>query len=189
MTAIPFYIDLKSPYSFVAAHRGLAVARAGKVQFDWRTFTLDIGSRTGAPGWRNRARYVYRDVRRFATPLGLTIRGPKEVYDSSVAQTGLLYAKQHGDAAAYIENTFAAFFNRELAPDNVADVTAQLERCGCPVDGFGDYLQGEGAAALAAAQEEADQAGVFAVPTLIVEGELYWGQDRFDMAMQAVGVD
>ena len=29
MTAIPFYIDLKSPYSFVAAHRGLALARAG----------------------------------------------------------------------------------------------------------------------------------------------------------------
>ena len=97
MTAIPFYIDLKSPYSYVAAHRGLALARAGRLQFDWRPFTLDIGSRTGSPGWRNRARYVYRDVRRFATPLGLTIRGPKEVYNSSVAQIGLLYAKQCGD--------------------------------------------------------------------------------------------
>jgi len=188
MTAIPFYIDLKSPYSYVAAHRGLALARAGRVQFDWRPFTLDIGSRTGAPGWRNRARYVYRDVRRFATPLGLTIRGPKKVYNSSVAQIGLLYVKQYGDVEAYIENTFAAFFNRELAPDDVAAVKIQLERCGCPFEGFVGFLKGEGGQALATMQEEADQAGVFAVPTLIIEGELYWGQDRFDMALAAAGV-
>ena len=188
MIAIPFYIDMKSPYSYVAAHRGLMLARAGKVQFDWRPFTLDIGSRTGVPSWRNRARYVYRVVRRFATPLGLTIRGPKEVYDSMVAQMGLLYARQHGDVDAYIERTYAAFFNRELAPDDVAAVMVQLERCCCPTEGFDDFLQGEGAAALAAAQEEAHQAGVFAVPTLIVEGELFWGQDRFDMAMAAAGV-
>ena len=30
MIAIPFYIDMKSPYSYVAAHRGLMLARAGK---------------------------------------------------------------------------------------------------------------------------------------------------------------
>lgn len=185
---IPFYIDLKSPYSYVAAHRGLELSKAGKAQFDWLPYTLDIGGRTGAPGWRNRVRYLYRDVRRFATPLGLTIRGPKEVYDSTVAQTGLLYAKAHGDAEAYIANVFAAFFQRELAPDDVAGVTAQLARCGCPAEGFEDFLNGEGAAALAEVTEAAEQAGVFGVPTLIVDGEIYWGQDRFDMAMAAAGV-
>ena len=82
----------------------------------------------------------------------------------------------------------AAFFNRELAPDDVAAVKIQLDRCGCPVEGFVGFLQGEGGQALDKMQEEADQAGVFAVPTLIIEGELYWGQDRFDMALAAAGV-
>ena len=188
MTVIPFYIDLKSPYSYVAAHRGLELSRQGRVQFDWLPFTLDLSGRPGAPGWRNRARYVYRDVRRFATPLGLTIRGPKEVYDSTVAQIGLLYAKRFGDSEAYIENVFAAFFQRELAPDDVAGVTAQLEKCGCPTDIFPAFLEGEGAKVLQDIHAEADAAGVFAVPSLIVEGELYWGQDRFDMAMEAAGI-
>lgn len=188
MTAIPFYIDLKSPYSYIAAHRGLELARQGKAQFDWQPFTLDLSGRAGAPGWRNRARYVYRDVRRFATPLGLTIRGPKEIYDSTVAQIGLLYAKRFGDPEVYIENVFAAFFQRELAPDDVAAVTAQLEKCGCPTDVFAAFLKGEGAKVLADIRDEAETAGVFAVPSLIVEGELYWGQDRFDMAMEAAGI-
>ncbi len=85
MTAIPLYIDLKSPFSYVAAHRALAFSRAGKAEFDWLPFTLDIAGRAGNPGWQRRIRYQYRDVRRFATPLGLTIRGPEKVYDSTVA--------------------------------------------------------------------------------------------------------
>jgi 2-hydroxychromene-2-carboxylate isomerase len=188
MTAIPFYIDLKSPYSYIAAHRGLELMRQGKTQFDWLPFTLDLSGRPDMPGWRNRARYVYRDVRRFAAPLGLTIRGPKEIYDSTTAQIGLLYAKRFGDPEVYIENVFAAFFQRELAPDDVAGVTAQLEKCGCPTDIFTAFLEGEGAKVLNDIRAEAETAGVFAVPSVIVDGELYWGQDRFDMAMEAAGV-
>ena len=29
-------------------------------------------------------------------------------------------------------------------------------------------------------QAEADKQGVFAVPTFVVDGELFWGQDRID---------
>ena len=188
MTAIPFYIDLKSPFSYVAAHQGLALSRAGKANFDWLPFTLDIAGRVGGAGWQQRVRYVYRDVRRFATPLGLTIRGPKEVYDSTVAQIGLLFAKQAGVHEAYIERAFALFFQRELAPDDSAAITALLKECDCDVAGFPAFLEGEGAQALTAIQEEAEAAGVFGVPSLIVGDELFWGQDRLDMALAQAGV-
>ena len=188
MNPIPFYIDLKSPYSYVAAHRGLALSRAGKVTFDWLPYTLDIAGRAGGDGWLNRVRYLYRDVRRFATPLGLTVRGPEKVYDSTVAQIGLLYAKQAGVHEAYIGNVFTAFFNRELAPDDIEAVAAQLEACGCDPAGFATYLDGDGRALHDDIRAKAEEAGVFGVPSLIVGGELYWGQDRFDMALAAAGV-
>lgn len=188
MDPIPFYIDLKSPYSYVAAHRGLALSRAGKVTFDWLPYTLDIAGRVGGEGWLNRVRYLYRDVRRFATPLGLTVRGPEKVYDSTIAQIGLLYAKQAGAHEAYIENAFRAFFSRELEPDDVGAVAAQLEACGCDPAAFAAYLASEGRALHDEIRARAEEAGVFGVPSLIVGGELFWGQDRFDMALAAAGV-
>ncbi len=188
MNEIPFYIDLKSPYSYVSAHRALALSRSGKVVFDWLPYTLDISGRAGGPGWRQRVRYLYRDVRRFATPLGLTIRGPERVYDSTIAQLGLLYAKQSGKHEAYIEKIFSMFFQRELAPDDISAVKTQLDGCGCDSSGFQDFASGEGRSLLASIQKEAEEAGVFGVPSLIVNGELFWGQDRFDMALAQAGI-
>jgi 2-hydroxychromene-2-carboxylate isomerase len=39
---------------------------------------------------------------------------------------------------------------------------------------------GEGPAELKRHQQEAEQQGVFAVPTFVVDGELFRGQDRID---------
>ncbi len=188
MAAIPFYIDLKSPYSYVAAHRALALSRAGRAEFDWLPYTLDIAGRAGGPGWRQRIRYLYRDVRRFATPLGLTIRGPERVYDSTIAQLGLLYAKQAGAHEAFIETVFSLFFQRELAPDDISAVQAQLGACGCDAEGFPAFLDGAGPLMLKTIREEAEAAGVFGVPSLVVDGELFWGQDRLDMALAKAGI-
>jgi 2-hydroxychromene-2-carboxylate isomerase len=188
MTAIPFYIDLKSPYSYVAAHRGLALSREGKAEFDWLPFTLDIAGRAGGLGWQQRIRYVYRDVRRFATPLGLTIRGPKQIYDSTVAQIGMLYAKQSGVHEAYIEKAYALFFQRELEPGDPVAIRDLLDACGCDAVGFPAFLEDDGPRDLAAIQEEAVTAGVFGVPSLIVENELFWGQDRLDMALAQASI-
>lgn len=185
---IPFYIDLKSPYSYVAAHRGLELSRTGKAAFDWLPYTLDIAGRAGGEGWLNRVRYLYRDVRRFATPLGLTVRGPEKVYDSTVAQIGLLYAKQADAHEAYIGNAFRAFFSREFEPDDVAAVAAQLDASGCDPAGFAAFLEGDGRTLHTEIRAKAEEAGVFGVPSLIVDGEIYWGQDRFDMALAAAGV-
>jgi 2-hydroxychromene-2-carboxylate isomerase len=46
--------------------------------------------------------------------------------------------------------------------------------------GFDAFAKDEGPNALAAHQAEAEAAGVFAVPTFVVDGELFWGQDRIE---------
>jgi len=187
---IPLYIDLKSPYSFIAAHRALALEADRKAAFDWRPFKLEIGSRADAnpEAFLRRARYIYRDVRRFAGPLGLTVRGPTKIYDSTTALIGLLYAKEAGVHRDYIAAAFTKFFNRELDPGDTAAVTTLLADCGADAEEFATYLEGEGADQFAASQAEAEELGICGAPMFVVGEELYWGQDRMDMALAAAGL-
>ena len=93
--------------------KGLAydLERETGVQIDRLPYTLDIPSYLGsakvdgrgsvleetrnAHQWR-RVKYSYMDCRREANRSGLTIRGPQKIFDSSLANIGMLYAKQNG---------------------------------------------------------------------------------------------
>ncbi|MBE08995.1 MAG: hypothetical protein CMM35_01705 [Rhodospirillaceae bacterium] len=187
---IPLYIDLKSPYSYLAVHRALALEEAGRVTFDWRPFELNISGRANSDreAFLRRARYLYRDVRRFATPLGLTVKGPQRIYDSKLALIGLLKAKAAGLHQSYISECYRRFFDRDLELDDAEMIEALLANCGVDTSGFSAYAAGEGKEALAASRVEAETLGVFAVPTFIIGEELYWGQDRMDLAMSMAGI-
>jgi 2-hydroxychromene-2-carboxylate isomerase len=182
---IPLYIDLKSPYSYLAAHRALALEEAGELIFDWRPFVLDIAGRANADpeAFLRRARYLYRDVRRFAAPLGLTVKGPKRIYDSTLASIGLLTAKAAGVHQRYISKSYQRFFDRDLELDDAEVIEALLADCGVDASGLVTYAAGEGKDALATSRAEAESLGVFAAPTFVIGEELFWGQDRMDMAM------
>ncbi|MEE2689250.1 MAG: DsbA family protein [Pseudomonadota bacterium] len=187
---IPLYIDLKSPYSYIAAHRALVLEEAGKVAFDWRPFELNIAGRANIDreAFLRRARYLYRDVRRFATPLGLTVKGPRRIYDSKLASIGLLIAKTAGVHQCYISECYRRFFGRDLEIDDLEAIEAILANCGVDTSDFAAYAVGQGQDALAASRSEAETLGVFAVPTFIIGQELFWGQDRMDLAMTMAGI-
>jgi len=52
-----------------------------------------------------------------------------------------------------------------------------------PAD-FRRYAASEGPSDLAGAVAEADRDGVFGVPTFIVDGEPFWGNDRVDWVVK-----
>jgi carboxymethylenebutenolidase len=55
-----------------------------------------------------------------------------------------------------------------------------MTEAGVAVDDFHKYAAGEGPAELTTLQEQAEREGVFGVPTFIVAGEPFWGNDRID---------
>ena len=105
------YTDYKSPYAYLAKDMTYALERDFDVEVDWRPLTLDIPAYLGAAKvdkqgnivaesrnahqWR-RVRYSYMDCRRQANELGLTIRGPRKIFDSSIAAVGMLFAQKQG---------------------------------------------------------------------------------------------
>lgn len=192
---IKLYSDYKSPYAYLAKDPAYELERDCDVVVDWLPYTLDIpaylGSATldaegnvieqqrNAHQWR-RIKYSYMDCRRAANLRGLTIRGPKKIFDSALANIGLLYAKQNGVFRAYNDRVFERFWRRELDIEDIAALAALLQECGADPAGFATYAADEGRRALRAIQTEAEDAGVFGVPSLLLDnGDLYWGREHF----------
>ena len=65
---------------------------------------------------------------------------------------------------------------------------AVLSDAGAPVAGFFDFLDGEGRIDHDRIQRQAEEIGVFGVPTFVVDGEIFWGGDRLWMVREKLGV-
>jgi len=196
MTArtLKLYIDYKSPYAYLAKDLAYDLERETGVRLDWLPYTLDIPSflgsaRVNAQGaveeesrnqhqWR-RVRYSYMDCRREANRRGLTILGPKKIFDSSLANIGLLYAKRHGVFRAYNDLTFERFWKRELDIERPENIAAVLAEAGAGATDFAAFAADQGRRELKELEGEAQAAGVFGVPSfLLADGDLYWGREH-----------
>ena len=183
---LDLWLDLRSPYSFLAMEPAYALEREFGVTFNLRPFALEIGGAVNlndpqvvARGLR-KIKYLYADARRFATPRGLTILGPKKIFDQKLAHLAWLYADKSGKGRTLVDLAYARFFKRELDYEDRGAIDALLKESGVDPAGFQAFVAGEGPGELAAHQAEAEKQGVFAVPTFVVDGELFWGQDRID---------
>ncbi len=196
--SIPLYTDYKSPYAYLVKDLAYELEDTRDVELDWRPYTLDIPDYLGsaevnaegavvaetrtAHQWR-RVRYSYMDVRRYANLRGLTIRGTRKIWDSSLAAIGLLWAEQGGREVTrrYHDITFERFWRHKLDIEDVAVVTAVLGEAGAATNGFADWAGTEGAERHAAIRAEAEAVGIFGVPTFIVEDEIFWGREHLKL--------
>jgi len=195
MTAqkLTHYFDYKSPYAYLAQEETFRLQEDCDVEIEWLPYTLDIPSFLGsaevnaagqvmhearnAHQWR-RVKYSYMDCRREATRRGLVIRGPRKIFDSSIAHIGMLYARRQGDFRPYHGLVYERFWKRELDIENPLVIQRVLEEAGIAAASFLEYLQGEGRQEQDRLHREAEQLGVFGVPSYVVNGELFWGAER-----------
>jgi 2-hydroxychromene-2-carboxylate isomerase len=195
LRTITVYIDYKSPYAFLAKDLVYELTREFPVRVDWLPYDLDLADFMGSARvddqgrvleqdrsphqWR-RVRYSYMDCRRQARKRGLALRATQKIWDSSIALVGMLFAKQQGDAVLHRYNdiVFERFWKRELDIEDPAVIAAVLAEAGADSAGFPAYLVGPARHELAAICHEAEAAGVFGVPSFILDGELFWGREH-----------
>lgn len=193
--AITVYSDYKSPYAYLAKDLVYQLEGAFAVRIEWLPYTLDIPAYLGsaqlndrgevvesarnAHQWR-RVRYSYMDCRRQAHKRGLVIRGPRKIWDSSIAAIGMLWAKRHGAVRlrAYHDQVFERFWRREFDIEDPDVITAVLAEAGVDIAGFAAYLAAEGRREHDEVRSAAESAGVFGVPTFVIDGELFWGSEH-----------
>jgi 2-hydroxychromene-2-carboxylate isomerase len=193
MVKIIHYFDYKSPYAYLAQEETFRLNADTDNNVEFLPYTLDIPSFLGAAElddtgsdlvqtrnahqWR-RVRYSYMDCRREANRRGLTIRGPRKIFNSSIAHIGFLYAKQKGSYRKYHQLVFEQFWQRKLDIEDPAMINAALNDAGIEATGFIEYLNEKGADDLKEIQRHAEAKGVFGVPSYLVDDELFWGGEQ-----------
>ncbi len=183
---VDLWIDLRSPYSFLAKDPAYALEAAFGVTVRLRPFTLDIQGTYNvrdpkvAERALRRIKYLYADVRRFANQRGMIILGPRKIFDPTLIHLAWMHADAAGKGRVLLDAAYPRFFKRELDYEDRTAVEALLSEIGVDPAGFDAFVTGPGPAIVAGHQAEAETQGVFAVPTFVVDGELFWGQDRID---------
>jgi 2-hydroxychromene-2-carboxylate isomerase len=193
---VTVYSDYKSPYAYLAKDLAYELDAEFPGRLEWLPYVLDIPSYLGsaeldaegrvaraernAHQWR-RVRYSYMDCRREARGRGLTILGTRKIWNSAPAAVAMLFAKRQGATVfrGYHDRVFDRFWRRELDIEDAAVLLAVLAEAGADTAGFQEFLAGEGRGELDAIHEAAHEAGVFGVPTFLVDGELFWGREHF----------
>ena len=184
--------DYKSPFAYLAKDPTYALEDEFDVAVEWRHFTLDIPSFLGAVETRNetewrKVRYAYMDMRRWANKRGLTVKGPRRIYDSSPAAIGMQYAQDQNVFRPYNDRVFDRFWNHQLEVDDIVALTAVLDEVGADVAGFARYLASEGRRRHDAMRLETEKLGIFGVPSFVLDGEIFWGYDRMDLLRERLG--
>jgi 2-hydroxychromene-2-carboxylate isomerase len=183
---VTLYSDYKSPYAYLAKAPAYALEDAFDIALHWLPYTLDIPSYLGTVedrsphAWR-RVRYSYMDARRIANKQGLIVRGPQKIFDSRPASIGLLYAQRHGVFRAYHDRVFELFWQRALDLADVAALGMVLAEAGAETADFARFVAAEGGIEHDRIRAEAEEAGIFGVPSFVFEGEIFWGGDRIDL--------
>jgi 2-hydroxychromene-2-carboxylate isomerase len=182
------YIDYKSPYAYLAKDPAYELEREFGIEFNWLPYVLNIPDYLGTVENRNphqwrRVRYSYVDARRLANRRGLIVKGPRKIFDSSLAAVAMLFAQRHGSLRRYNDLAFERFWKRELDIEDRAAVRSLLHESGAPAEQFSTFEE-EGRGELTRISREAEELGVFGVPSFVVDGEIFWGGDRLWMVSE-----
>lgn len=188
------YIDLKSPYAYIAIGPTRALADELGIEIDWRPFTLDIPSYLGSarlatdgktvassqrtPEQWSGVKYAYRDARRYATLTRKTLRGTVKIWDSSLAGIAMLWAKRNGGLDRFIDEAYPRFWRRELDIDDIDVLENTLGLAGLSTQGFREWAVDEGRQIHDQTNDAAFNAGVYGVPTYLVEDEMWFGREH-----------
>lgn len=190
---IDYYLTMSSPWSYMGAGRlrDMAAKAGYKVNVYPAKFAGVFGA-TGGLALAKRApeRQAYRlvELRRWAKfhKLPIVIEPAHFPADDTLAAHAVIAAQSKGlDALLLSLELGRAQWELEQDYSHMGTVAAACERAGIEVSAFGnldDYAE-----QFEANTKEAVANGVFGFPSYLVDGEMFWGQDRLEFLQRALG--
>jgi 2-hydroxychromene-2-carboxylate isomerase len=185
---IDFYYSIGSRYSYLAFTQIDAIQAATDCQIDWHPInSIRLISQQENNPFANKPSgqytWTYRelDAQRWAKLYGVTYLEPRGrvQFDPELLALACIVAKRFGKVAEYSRLLFAAMFQDSLTKIDDRECISRAELCGINAVNFQIALtEIETADRLNTNLDRAISAGVFGVPTFIVNGELFWGNDR-----------
>lgn len=188
---LEFWFEFGSTYSYPTAARIERLAHACGITLIWRPFLL--GPIFREQGWEDspfniypaKGVYMWRDMERLCAALDLAFQRP-----SQFPRNGLLAARiacwfeVEAWLPDFVRSVYDANFVRDQDISNTRVVSSILEELQLPASEIFDAAQRpESKAKLRARTEQARSLGIFGAPSFLAAGELFWGNDRLEAAL------
>jgi len=187
-----FYFDLASPYAYLGLMRLPALTLPRGCAIDYRPVDVEEVKRAAGnigPALRDlpvKKRYVLQDAARWARRYGVPFTEPSG-WDATRLNRGTFLAIDRGVAPRYVATAARHVWGLGGDPASETVITAIAGEMGWNPQDLLSYTLSPPAMqrqreTLAAARA----AAVFGVPTSVVNGQLWWGNDRLTLVQEAL---
>ena len=191
---VEFWYEFASTYSYLSAMRIETLARDCGVEIAWRPFLL--GPIFRKHGWETspfnlhpeKGAYMWRDVERQCARYGLPFSIPAPFPQHGLSAARIAHAGRKEDwIGAFTQAVYVSQFGQGLDISDEGLLANLLMDSGAPAKEILETAQtSANKTGLRNAVEGAEQRGIFGAPSFVLEnGELYWGDDRLDQALEA----
>jgi 2-hydroxychromene-2-carboxylate isomerase len=193
MKKLEFFYDCSSPWTYLAFNRIEDIARRHDADLVWRPILVGgVFNAVNPSVYENRerpvkakARYYNKDMQDWARYYGITLKMPTvgvavvKVYKT---MRGAYVALEHGKIAQYTRRAFENYWieDHDIGQETViADIARQSGLD--PAEVLEKIQQPEYKEKLRAATQELIDRGGFGSPTIFVDGNLFFGNDRLPL--------
>jgi 2-hydroxychromene-2-carboxylate isomerase len=177
---LDFYFDFSSPYGYLAAQKVEALAAKHGRGVTWRPMLLGAAFKaTGAtplPSIPIKGEYAKRDFLRSARFHDIPFRIPNPFPISTLHACRAFYAAPPDKQTALAKGLFRAYFVDNVNIGEADNVLKVADSLGLKPDLNDQALKDKTRAEVDAAVAR----GVFGSPYIVVDGEPFWGMDRFE---------
>lgn len=190
---LEFWYDLASTYSYLSAMRVEALASAAGVEVVWKPLLL--GPIFRIQGWDTspfniypaKGKYMVRDMERLASMRGLPFKLPSPFPQNSLRAARLaLIGHAEPWGMAFTRAVFESQFGRGANIGDKQVLHDILSRLGLAADALLARSETpENKQRLRQQTEDAQELGIFGAPSFLAGGELFWGDDRLELALAA----
>ncbi len=187
---IDFYFDLSSPYSYLAATQLDAIANRHGATIAWKPLVLaavfkaqgNVMPAVCVP----KAQYMVKDLARWAEHYGVPFQMSSRFPLPTIRGMRLIIAAESsGRSGELAKSLFTGMWERDLDISSDAVLRTLVSECGLSAD---ELMAATETSAvkdkLRAYTDEAISRGVFGAPAMMVDGELFWGNDRLHFLEQ-----
>ena len=189
---IDLYFDYSSPYGYLASERIEALAQRHNRRVTWHPillgFIFKISKQAPLTEAPLKGEYAIMDFARSSREHGIAYQHPKQFPIGAVAASrATLWFRQHSDAVVsdktseMVHAIYRAYFvdSKDITDsDTLSEIAGSIGVdgdsmiAGLTEQAIKDALKEEVSAAI--------ELGIFGSPTMVIDGERFWGHDRME---------
>lgn len=176
-----YYFSVTSPFCYVGNQRIFSMEQDFGIKWELKPFVIGRDENDSPPDPLE-VKHMRKDIERVTSFYNFPLKFPKGPPKSSLAGECFFIADDAGRGREYIEAMNRAFWGEGRDIGDMEVISDIVKAIGIDSEELTSQVQSPLLKKrLAESTAQGKEDGVFGVPTLVIENEVFWGQDRLDI--------